>query len=142
MIIFLHKVWILIGNIIMFYFFFAFGFFIIGMGIFLLVFLIDFLLNFIFDFSIVNAYAFMTRDLSTIENALIILPFILFFARPYLLMASEEDIDKDNVCYNPFSDWGDLIYQKKHKLFYDKHYTNAYIKWERAQKKKKKKRRK
>jgi len=140
MIIFLHKVWILIGNIIKFYIFFSLGFLIIGFAMFLLVALIDLLLNFISDFSIVNAYAFMTRDFSTIESALIILPLILFFARPVLLMASEENIDKDNICYNPFSDWGNLIYQKKHKLFYDKYYTNDYIKWERTQKKKKKRR--
>ena len=35
----------------------------------------------------------------------------------------------------PFSDWGNIVYIKRHKEFYEKHYTNEYIKWKKAEEK-------
>jgi len=120
---------------------FGFGFFIYSIGILLITYLIDLGLNFIFNFSI---FLFLDNwanslDLTGIEKVIIIIPLILFFMRGQLFWMSKDHDKYDDGAkiYNPFSDWGNITYMKKHKNFYDKYYANDYIKWKKKEEKRK-----
>ena len=143
--IFIHKLWILIGMIIFWYVIVGFAFGITAIGIFIFSYLIEISLNFILDFSIYRAIDiwFYNLELNHTEKVLIFIPLVLFFMRPHLAEWSKDDIDAENYSiYNPFSQWGEIIYMKRHKEFYKKHYTNDYIKWKKAEEKKKRNKRK
>ncbi len=144
MIIFLHKLWILIGKIIFWYIMVGIAFSITAIAILIFAYLIDISLNFIFDFSIFRAIDIWSYNsgLNHTEKVLLFIPLILFFMRPHLVDWSKDDPDAENYSiYNPFSDWGNIVYMKRHKEFYEKHYTNEYIKWKKAEEKKKKRKR-
>ena len=146
MIIFLHKLWILIGQIILWYVCLGFAFFITAIGTLMLVYIFDLGLDFIFDFSIFTFFSNWTNnlELNIIEKTLLIIPLVLFFMRSQLLwMSKDYNKHKDSsIIYNPFSDWGNITYMERNKEFYDKHYTNDYIKWKKAEEKKKRNKRK
>ena len=86
MIIFLHKLWILIGQIIIWYVVLGFAFFITAIGTLVLVYILDLGLNFIFDFSIFTFFSNWTNnlELNIIEKTLLLIPLVLFFMRHQL----------------------------------------------------------
>jgi hypothetical protein len=144
-VIFIHKLWILIGKIVFWYILLGFASGITFIGIVMIAYLADTILIFIIDFSFFNYIDILLNNLefNQVEKVLLFIPLILFFIRPHLADWSKDDPDKkDYSIYNPFSDWGDIIYQERHKDFYNKYYTNDYIKWKKTEDKKKNKKRK
>ena len=123
--IFIHKFFVLIGQIILFYIGFIFCFFITFLASVFAFLAIEWITDLIFDFSIEQFYYNLVYTLFDTTNGIyrfvILVPLILFYMRPLLFMLSEEDtLDKEVMIYNPFSRWGDLIYMKRHKEFYDR----------------------
>ena len=123
--IFIHKLFVLFGQIIIFYLTFIFCFFITFLACGLAFLVLEWITDLAFNFSIERSYnifvyyIFDSTD-GTIK-LLILIPLILFFMRHFLFILSEEDtLDKDVMVYNPFTQWGNLIYMKGHKEFYDK----------------------
>ena len=124
MIIFLHKLWILCGQIILWYIVFGFAFLIYTLGLMLIIYLLDLGLNFIFDFGIFSLFDSWTSHLglTDIEKILVVVPLILFFMRDQLSwMIKDNEKDEGATMYNPFTSWGNITYMKKHKEFYDKY---------------------
>ena len=123
--IFIHKCFILIGQIILFYGVFIVCFFITTIGCGLTYVGLEWITDLVFNFSIERfynnlVYTFFDTTSDTFR-AVFLIPLILFFMRPFLFLLSEEDtVDKDVMIYNPFTRWGELIYMKRHKEFYKK----------------------
>tara|TARA_Y100000590_G_scaffold410383_1_gene503386 strand:+ start:69 stop:467 length:399 start_codon:yes stop_codon:yes gene_type:complete len=105
--------------------------------------LIEEILIFVLDFSILTQIDnwFNNYGINETGRFFLIIPLILFFLRPALAEWSKEDLKEKISIYNPFSDWGNLIYMKRHKEFYEKYYTNDYIKWKKEEEKKKRNKR-
>ena len=123
--IFIHKCFILIGQIILFYLGFIFCFFIVFLGCTFAYLSFEWITDLVFNFSIEKFYnnlVYIFFDTTNdIYRVVLLIPLILFFMRPLLFMLSEEDtVDKDVMIYNPFTKWGELIYMKRHKEFYKK----------------------
>ena len=123
--IFIHKCFILIGQIILFYVGFIFCFFIVSMGCGFAYLGLEWITDLVFNFSIEKFYNNLVYTIFDTTNhiyrVVLLIPLILFFMRPLLFMLSEEDtVDKDVMIYNPFTRWGELIYMKRHKEFYKK----------------------
>ena len=145
MIIFLHKLWILLGQIILWYIVFGFAFFIYTLGVLLIIYLLDLGLNFIFNYGIFSLFDSWTYNLglTDIEKILVVIPLILFFMRDQLSWMSKDHNKYDGATmYNPFTSWGNITYMKKHKAFYEKYYTDDYIKWKKKEEKRKNKNKK
>jgi hypothetical protein len=131
--------------IIFWYVMVGIAFFITAIGIGIFSYLIEISLNFIFDFSIFRAFAIWSNnlELNHTEKVLLFIPLILFFMRHHLAEWCKDNVDAENYSiYNPFSQWGEITYMKRNKEFYEKHYTNDYIKWKKAEEKKKRNKRK
>ena len=123
--IFIHKCFILIGQIILFYVGFIFCFLIVSMACGFAYLGLEWITDLVFNFSIEKFYNNLVYTFfdTTSDNfrAVFLIPLILFFMRPLLFLLSEEDtVDKDVMIYNPFTRWGELIYMKRHKEFYKK----------------------
>ena len=123
--IFIHKCFILIGQIILFYVVFCFCFFITTIGCGFAYLGLEWITDLVFNFSIEKFYNNLVYTFFDTTNhiyrVVLLIPLILFFMRPLLFMLSEEDtVDKDVMIYNPFTRWGELIYMKRHKEFYKK----------------------
>ena len=123
--IFIHKCFILIGQIILFYGVFCFCFFITTIGCGFIYLGLEWITDLVFNFSIERFYNNLVYTFfdttSDSFRAVFLIPLILFFMRPFLFLLSEEDtVDKDVMIYNPFTRWGELIYMKRHKEFYKK----------------------
>ena len=123
--IFIHKCFILIGQIILFYVGFIFCFFIVSMTCGFAYLGLEWITDLVFNFSIEKFYNNLVYTFFDTTNhiyrVVLLIPLILFFMRPLLFMLSEEDtVDKDVMIYNPFTRWGELIYMKRHKEFYKK----------------------
>ena len=113
------------GQIILFYVGFIFCFFIASLACMFAFLALEWIIDLVFDFSIGKFYNNLVYSLFDTTNGIfrvvLLIPLILFFMRPLLVMLSEEDtLDKDVMIYNPFTRWGDLIYMKRHKEFYKK----------------------
>ena len=123
--IFIHKCFILMGQIILFYVGFIFCFFIVSMACGFAYLGLEWITDLVFNFSIEKFYNNLVYTIFDTTNhiyrVVLLIPLILFFMRPLLFMLSEEDtVDKDVMIYNPFTRWGELIYMKRHKEFYKK----------------------
>ena len=116
---FIHKFFILLFNIGVFYFVFCFAF-----GIFVIGFLLIFLaLNYLLGFVGINLTAIVLSILYGLglpqDNTIYLygIPIVLFFMRPYLLILSKDHFKSKTPgkMYNPFSLEGSIIYDDLYK---------------------------
>ena len=115
--IFFHKCFVLTGQIILFYVGFVFCFICMSLILLFTFLVFEWVTDFILNFSIEKFYYEIVYILFDTNNnfyrGIILIPLILFFMRPLLFILSEEDtMDKKFAIYNPFTDWGHLIYEK------------------------------
>lgn len=117
---FIHKLFILLRNITLFYISFCFGFFIVTIGTAFFYIVIEYILSFLaIDLSFLLLSLLYELGLPRDNTIyLFFIPIILFFMRPILYMLSKDDLKNPKeyqTIYNPFSQTGNIIYYKIYK---------------------------